>query len=197
MTVQLVNQGRATRQTISTSFKIPACYQSLMTNRGATGTTEINGQWDDEWVGRSTEARRDPRDPLSMRSMTMSDFLVSGVGGPIGVQRFLTKVLLETADRPNVTETTESPRAYLPDWSRWHELRARATVGELLPSDADELAVMTGQARMLDKIAVEHQIDVVRPVLHEHSLALKSLSQIANLLERAINAAERTTGGNE
>ncbi len=194
MTASVVNQGRRTRQTISASFTLPAGYTTLVAHKGETDTTELNGPWNEEWLGRSTEAKSDARDPLSSRPLTMPELLASGVGSPMLVQRFLTRVLLATSHRPDTTETTESPKACLPDWSKWHELRARAASGRLSSAEADELAMMSEQAKTLDALATDRQADALKPVLQEHHRVLASLAQIAKLLERAIDAAEKPTG---
>lgn len=191
MTMTLINLGRRTRQTLSASSLVPAGYNALVVSRNDTDTTELNSPWDNEWLTRSTEAMRDSRNRLSDRPLTITVLLASGVGNSTPEQKFLTRVLLATAQRPVTTEATESPSACLPDWSRWHELRAQDASGTLSPSDADEFSLMSKQARMLDEIAVNRQAQAIKPVLQEHNRVLASLAQIATLLERAISAAEQ------
>lgn len=194
MTMSVVNQGRRTRQTLTASITLPAGYSALMTHTGETDTTELNGSWNGQWIGCSTEARSDARDPLSSRPLTMPELLASGVGSPMHVKRYLTRVLLATSQRTDATETTESPKAWLPDWSKWHELRARAASGRLSSEEADELAMLGEQAKTLDALAADRQADALKPVLQEHHRALSSLALIAKFLERAIDDADKPTG---
>jgi len=123
--------------------------------------------------------------------ITVPDLLASGLEGSLEVRKYLTTVLLSTAQRPDVTEATESLKTSLTDWSDWHDLKAKEAKGSLSPPEAIKLSLLKAQTATLDASAVSRQANAIRPVLQQHQDTISSLSRIVQLLEDAIGAIER------